>query len=57
MSVKIIECTSKGKTPLARIMSMVILGDLVSLELAQLNNVNPTPVEVIENLKKELGGR
>ena len=38
-------------------MSMIILGDLVSLELANLNNVNPTPVEVIENLKKELGGK
>ena len=56
-NVKIVECTSEGKTPLARIMSMVILGDLVSLELAQLNDVNPTPVEIIENLKKELGGR
>ena len=56
-SVKIVECTSEGKTALARIMSMVILGDLVSLELAQLNDVNPTPVEIIEYLKKELGGR
>ena len=56
-NVKIVECTSEGKTPLAKIMSMIILGDLVSLELAKLNDVNPTPVEVIENLKKELGGR
>ena len=55
-NVKIVECTAKGKTPLARIMSMVILGDLVSLELAKLNNVESTPVEVIENLKTELGG-
>ena len=56
-NVKIVECTAEGKTPLARIMSMIILGDLVSLELAELNNVDPTPVEVIENLKKELGGK
>ena len=56
-NVKIVECTAKGNTPLARIMSMIILGDLVSLELAELNNVDPTPVEVIENLKKELGGK
>ena len=56
-NVKIIECTAEGKTPLARIMSMIILGDLVSIELAKLNNVDPTPVEVIENLKKELGGK
>ena len=55
-NVKIIECTAEGKTPLARIVSMIILGDLVSIELAKLNNVDPTPVEVIENLKKELGG-
>ena len=55
--VKIIECNTKGKTPLERVMSMIILGDLVSLELARLNCVDPTPVEVIENLKKELGGR
>ena len=55
--VKIVECTAEGKTPLARIMSMIILGDLISLELAKLNNVDPTPVEVIENLKKELGGK
>ena len=56
-NVEIVECTAKGKTPLARIMSMIILGDLVSLELAKLNNVDPTPVEVIENLKNELGGK
>ena len=54
--MKIVECTAKGKTPLARIMSMIILGDLISIELAKLNNVDPTPVEVIENLKTELGG-
>ena len=55
--VKIVECNAEGKTPLARIMSMIILGDLVSLELAKLNNVDPTPVGVIENLKNELGGK
>ena len=55
--MKVIECVTKGRTPLARIMSMIILGDLVSLELANLNDVDPTPVEVIENLKKELGGK
>ena len=34
----------------------VILGDLISIELAKLNNVDPTPVVVIENLKNKLGG-
>ena len=55
-NVKIVECTAEGKTPLARMMSMIILGDLVSIELAKLNDVDPTPVNVIENLKKELDG-
>ena len=42
---------------MAKIISMIILGDLVSIELAKLNDVDPTPVEVIENLKKELDGK
>jgi glucose/mannose-6-phosphate isomerase len=55
--LEIIECVAEGKTPLARMISMIILGDLVSIELAKLNNVDPTPVEVIENLKTELDGK
>ena len=55
--VEVIECVAEGKTPLAKIISMIILGDLVSIELAKLNDVDPTPVEVIENLKKELDGK
>ena len=41
---------------LAKIMEGIFIGDMVSIELAKLNDVDPTPVEVIENLKKELGG-
>tara|TARA_Y100001949_G_scaffold96619_1_gene81561 strand:- start:95 stop:1030 length:936 start_codon:yes stop_codon:yes gene_type:complete len=55
--LEIVECVAEGKTPLARMISMIILGDLVSIELAKLNNVDPTPVEVIENLKTELDGK
>ena len=55
--VEVIECVAEGKTPLAKIISMIILGDLVSIELAKFNDVDPTPVEVIENLKKELDGK
>ena len=55
--VEVIECVAEGKTPLAKIISMIILGDLVSIELAKLNGVDPTPVDVIENLKKELDGQ
>ena len=42
---------------LAKIMEAVFIGDLVSIKLAKLNDVDPTPVDVIENLKNELGGK
>jgi glucose/mannose-6-phosphate isomerase len=40
-----------GETPFERLMSAVFLGDLVSLYLAALEGVNPTPVEPIERFK------
>ena len=46
----------QSEKKLANIMEAIFIGDLVSIELAKLNDVDPTPVEVIENLKKELGG-
>ena len=52
----ITEIYAKGKWPLTRIISMVLLGDLVSIELAKLNSIDPTPVLIIEELKKNLGG-
>ena len=36
-------------------MSLVMLGDLVSIYLALLDGVDPTPVEPIERLKERLG--
>ena len=35
----------------------IYIGDMISIELAKLNRVDPTPVKVIENLKNELGGK
>ena len=52
----ITEIYAKGKWPLTRIISMILLGDLVSIELAKLNSIDPTPVLIIEELKKSLGG-
>jgi glucose/mannose-6-phosphate isomerase len=46
---------SQGKNPLERVLSLVLLGDLVSIYLAVLRGVDPAPVEVIERLKAELG--
>lgn len=44
----------KGESLLEQMLWAVTLGDFVSLYLAILNGLNPTPVEIIEKLKKEL---
>ena len=49
-----IVCTTKGKGKMARMYSLIYLGDLVSYYLAILNQVDPSPVACIEELKKEL---
>ena len=54
--INITEIYAIGKYPLTRIISMILLGDLVSIELAKLNSIDPTPVQIIENLKEALGG-
>jgi len=51
---RIIEINSTGKRRLARIFSLIYIGDMVSFYLAILNGVDPTPVEKIDYLKKEL---
>jgi glucose/mannose-6-phosphate isomerase len=48
------EIMSQGDSLLARMFSLIHLGDWVSYYLAVLNGVDPMPVPVIENLKKEL---
>ena len=48
------EVWSEGDSRLARIFSVISLGDYVSLYLAYLNSENPTPVEAIESLKTRL---
>lgn len=45
---------SRGKSLLARLFSLIYLGDWVSYYLAILNKIDPTPVEVIDYLKREL---
>lgn len=44
----------RGRSPLARLMSLVLVGDLVSVYLAVLHGTDPTPVEEIEGLKHRL---
>jgi glucose/mannose-6-phosphate isomerase len=45
---------ARGRTRLERVLSLILLGDLVSVYLAVLEGVDPTPVEPIERLKAAL---
>ncbi|MEA2143818.1 MAG: glucose/mannose-6-phosphate isomerase [Solirubrobacteraceae bacterium] len=45
---------SRGETALDRVLSLVFLGDLVSVYLAVLSGVDPTPVDVLERFKQDL---
>jgi glucose/mannose-6-phosphate isomerase len=45
---------SRGQTALERVLSLVFLGDLVSVYAAVLAGVDPTPVHVLERLKQDL---
>lgn len=47
-------CQARGKSRTARLMSAVMLGDLLSLELAQRDGVDPLPIAAIDRLKEKL---
>jgi len=48
------EIESKGRSKLQRMLSLVLLCDFASVYLAILRGIDPTPVEIITKLKKEL---
>ena len=45
---------AQGETILEQLVWLVALGDFVSLYIAILNGLNPTPIDLIEKFKKEL---
>jgi glucose/mannose-6-phosphate isomerase len=45
---------SRGEHQTERLISLVLLGDLVSIYMAVLQGVDPTPIDVMERLKGEL---
>ncbi len=50
-----IRIETRGETRVARLLWATMLGDLVSLELANARGVDPLPVEAIDRLKASLG--
>jgi glucose/mannose-6-phosphate isomerase len=57
LGIPVTEAESVGKSPLARMFSVVQWGDFASVYLAILNQVDPTPIQAIERLKHELAER
>jgi glucose/mannose-6-phosphate isomerase len=53
-NVEVVEEWTRGNTLLTRMMSLIYLGDFTSTYLAMLRDVDPAPVEAIEDLKKQL---
>jgi glucose/mannose-6-phosphate isomerase len=45
---------AKGESELEQLLYLVVFGDFVSLYTALLNGLNPTPVDLIEKMKKAL---
>ena len=50
----VIEVNIKGKDPLSKIIYSISLGDFTSCYLALLRNIDPTPVKIIDELKRRL---
>lgn len=54
---EVISITSRGRSRMARLFSLICLGDFVSYYLALAKGVDPTPVASIDSLKKALETR
>jgi len=53
--VPVVRVAASGETAVAQVLSLVMLGDLVSVRLAQLGAIDPEPVIYIEGFKDALG--
>ncbi|MCK4613860.1 MAG: bifunctional phosphoglucose/phosphomannose isomerase, partial [Thermoplasmata archaeon] len=49
---RLIEVYAEGETPMEKILSLIYIGDFTSAYLAVLREIDPTPVEIIEDLKR-----
>lgn len=54
---KVLEVHARGESKLAKIFSVLFVGDLTSVYLAILRNSDPTPVEIINKMKEEMSKR
>jgi len=52
---KVLEIHARGEGKLAKMFSVLRIGDFTSVYLAILQGVDPTPVKIIDEVKRELG--
>lgn len=52
---KAITVEAKGSTAIEQMLYLVLFGDFITIYLGLLNGVDPSPVELVERFKKELG--
>ena len=52
-TVSVVEAQGENRT--ARVLELVMLGDLLSLELAARRDIDPGPIEAVEELKERMG--
>ena len=52
---KSITVNAMGESPIEHLLYLVLFGDFVTLYLGLLNGVDPSPVELVEKFKIELG--
>jgi len=52
---KVLEIHAKGEGKLAKMFSVLCIGDFTSVYLAILQGVDPTPVKIIDEVKRALG--
>ena len=50
----VVRVAARGATGVAQVLSLVTLGDIVSVRLAELSAIDPTPVAAITSLKASL---
>jgi len=55
LGAPVLRVDARGETPVAQVMALAMAGDLVSVSLAEIEDIDPTPVEAIEAFKAALG--
>lgn len=55
LGAPVVRVDARGDTPVAHVLALVMAGDLVSVSLAELEDIDPTPVEAIQGFKAALG--